>query len=179
MKQLLLLTLTVLFINACGVPLSLRNDRRQKTDESRQFATTDSAFATYVATFEQQGAQKTGNPDFRIGDIPINFGDTENPHFQGVCFEYSDGTKEIIIQKNWWDNVDQSYRESLLFHELGHCRLGREHDNTLVPSNDGDKKLSMMSAVIVNSNEYSANRDAYLTELFTQNVNSLLSAFSP
>ncbi len=174
----LLLIFTITFATSCGLPLSMRNDRVSKSVETRQFTSTDPTFSTYISSFERIAIEKTGDTSFRIGDIPINFGDTENPHFQGVCFEYSDGSKEVIIKKEWWDSADENYRESLLFHELGHCRLNREHDNTLIPSNDGDKKLSMMSAVIVNSNEYSQNKEAYLTELFTKDIQLLLSAFS-
>ena len=139
------------------------------------------AFGQYLARFEEVGRAYTKNPEFQIGDIPVCFGDTENPRFDGVCFSYASGKKEIVIKKSWWEQynvLDESgkedyslLRESLIFHELGHCRLGRKHEETiLVLSEQGNNikiKKSLMSHNIIGSEHYRKYKNAYWEELFT------------
>ena len=168
--------LLIAIISSCGIPLPLQKDLVVKDRNAiRQFTTTDPTFASFVDEFEIKGKAITGNADFKVVDVPINFGDTENPSFQGVCFEYPDGTKEIIIKKAWWDATNnQDYRESLIFHELGHCALGRDHLDDTASSNTGTYKISMMNSIILAPEHYQPNKDEYLEELFTQDYTDLV-----
>ncbi|MCR9203282.1 MAG: hypothetical protein NXH75_01810 [Halobacteriovoraceae bacterium] len=171
-----LLTFITLFITAsCGIPLPLQQDLVVKDlDAVRQFSQTDPTFASFVQEFELRGRVIMNDGSFSVGDIPINFGDTENPSFQGVCFEYPDGTKEIIVRREWWNNVNDEYKESLLFHELGHCRLGRDHLNDIQKDSTGiDQKVSMMNSVIVQPNSYKDHKEQYQIELYTKNTDEL------
>ena len=153
----------------------------ENKEGTRQCSQTNyNAFGQYLARFEEVGRAFTKNPEFQIGDIPVCFGDTENPRFDGVCFSYASGKKEIVIKKSWWDqhsaqdeNGKEDYsliRESLIFHELGHCRLGRKHDETLLPIPEGAQieiKKSMMSHNIVSAEHYRKYKNGYWEELFT------------
>lgn len=65
----------------------------------------------------------------------------------GQCKSYSDGSKQVVIDEPYWNRVDENEREYLVFHELGHCILGREHLDTkdengictsIMQSGDGD-----------------------------------------
>lgn len=160
--------LSIITLSGCGIPLPLQKDLVVKDRNAvRQFATTNPAFNQYVQEFEQRGRVILNDGSFSVGDIPINFGDTENPAFQGVCFEYPDGTKEIIIRESWWQGASDAYRESLVFHELGHCRLGRDHLDDVREVDNINHKVSMMNSVIVPPQTYNQFRDEYLKELFT------------
>lgn len=163
-------------MSSCGLPLH-RDLVIKNKGEVRQFETSNPVFANIVTQFEQAGKQYSGNSNFSAGNVPVNFGDTENPSFEGVCFSYPDGQTEVIIRESWWNSASQALRESLLYHELGHCVLGRDHDNETVDVNGVSKKASMMNSVIVNSNQYNTHKAGYLTELFTQTKQSLFSSF--
>lgn len=170
----LLLFLTTLVLTSCGIPLPLQKDLVIKDlNAVRQFATTDSTFASYVQEFELRGRIITNDGSFSVGDIPINFGDTENESFQGVCFEYPDGTKEVIVRRSWWDAVDEDYRESLLFHELGHCRLGRDHLDDVRSSSTETHKISMMNSIIIGPQKYKSYKEEYQRELYTFDTTEL------
>ena len=184
----------------------------------RKFNTSNPVFDKYIARFEELGRAYTGERYFKVGDIPINFGDTENPLYDGVCFSYSNGEKEIIIKKSWWDRHEkkgedvqdeekekettgdvkdketeselpsedkrkeekkESYsliQESLIFHELGHCSLGRQHEEGFLAS---EVKKSMMSHNIVTSNSYRKYKEGYWEELFTGSTEKLESLVAP
>ena len=187
-----LIFLFILSASSC----SAISDFVENKKGGRKFATTNPIFDKYIARFEQLGKSYTKDPYFHIGDIPINFGDTENPLFDGVCFTYSNGEKEIIIKKSWWDEYEKKdtvegdekqdaeeeeeeekehyslIQESLIFHELGHCHLNRKHENgplsTQIPI-----KRSMMSHNIVSENDYRKYKEGYWEELFTESTETL------
>jgi hypothetical protein len=175
MKYFYLFLLTAL-LSSCGIPLPLQKDLVVKDINAvRVNTTTNPVFISFIQEFEIKGKAITGNADFAIGDVPINFGDTENPDFQGVCFEYPDGTKEIIIKEEWWSRTNnQEYRESLLFHELGHCALGRDHLDHEEAKGAESFKVSIMNSIILTPAAYQPNRSEYLEELFTQDYTDLL-----
>jgi len=83
----------------------------------------------------------------------------------GQCKSYSNGSKEIVIDQPYWDRVDEMEREYLVFHELGHCILGREHLDS--------RDASGICTSIMQSGEGEcksiydlANREELLEELF-------------
>lgn len=169
----ILFALLLATFNSCGLPLH-RDLVVKNKGEVRQFNSSNPVFANIVTQFEQAGRQYSGNPNYTVGDVPVNFGDTENESFEGVCFSYPDGTTEVIIRESWWNSASQALKESLLFHELGHCALGRDHTNETIDVNGVSWKASMMNSVIVNSGQYNSHRAGYLSELFTQTTSSLL-----
>lgn len=171
-------TLLILGLSSCGVPLPLQSDLMIRGESAvRKFSSTDDAFASYISEFEQMGKTLKSDVNFEVGDIPVNFGDIENVDFQGVCYTYTDGSKEIIIRKEWWDGHTDDYRKSLIYHELGHCRLNREHlDDTVESLGEGEGeifKTSMMNSVIVRPRDYNRFTDSYHRELFTQDTADL------
>lgn len=162
----------LILISSCGLPIG-RDLVVKNKGEVRQFESSNPLFASIVSQFEAAGKQYSGNPNFSAGHVPVNFGNTENEAFEGVCFSYPDGTTEVIIREAWWNSASQSLKESLLFHELGHCVLNRDHDNETHEANSYTYKASLMNSVIVNSNQYNQFKAGYLTELFTLNKTPL------
>lgn len=170
---LFLLTIAITTLSSCGLPFGA-DFVKKKSQAVRTNTTTNPVFSSYIASFEQVGKSETGQTQFSIGDIPVNFGDTEHPDYQGVCFSYENGQHEVIIRESWWNSASDTYRESLLFHELGHCRLGREHDDSKISTNVQNFKASMMSSVIVSPGEYDKYKAGYWKELFTQSKVQLM-----
>jgi hypothetical protein len=140
---------------------------------TRQFTTTQGEFFSYVATFENHAKIELGNPAFTVVDIPINFGDTENSEYVGVCFSYSNGDKEIIIDKQWWDRVSITSRESLIFHELGHCAINRVHNDEEIVKSGKTVRASIMHPGVVSSTDYNAYKTGYIHELYTSDQSVL------
>ena len=84
----------------------------------------------------------------------------------GMC-TWGRGFNRVELSTNAWDRGSETFREMLVFHELGHCLLGRGHKN----SRHSDGRLeSLMNSYLFDQRIYLANRDAYLKELFTAEV---------
>lgn len=76
----------------------------------------------------------------------------------GVCQWYSDGSREILIDPNFWysPSTTEKDREVLMYHELGHCDLDRDH---IDPS-------SIMEEYHIGGGEYEDHEEYYKSELF-------------
>lgn len=162
----------------CGSDLIKKHLVKHKVGVSRQYSTTDPTFASYVTQFEQAftGIHKS---TMKISNIPINFGTPNEEEFEGVCHLYSNGDKEIIIRKDWWDRVSEEARQLMIFHELGHCVLDRDHKNDKGYYQGREINLSIMSAVLMPVFDYKSFKEEYYYELFTSNHEKLNLKISP
>lgn len=81
----------------------------------------DPVLAPYFASFSQNiGVDTSG--------ISAGFANTEttpNPLGEviGECNSYSDGTRTIQIDSDFWANATDDQREQVMYHELSHCSM--------------------------------------------------------
>ena len=45
----------------------------------------------------------------------------------GVCYRFFSGYK-ILIKKPWWDMATDANKRQLIYHEMAHCLIYREHE---------------------------------------------------
>ncbi|NJL74998.1 MAG: hypothetical protein HC892_08160 [Saprospiraceae bacterium] len=91
--------------------------------------------------------------------LPINEGSVI-----GKCSSNTDN-KKITIDSDFWRSASRFERELVVFHELGHCYLQRNHLDT---ANGDGTCTSLMHSGLTNcrSNYNSVTRARYLDELF-------------
>ena len=145
MKNLIIVILSLVGTVACG--------RAPEKDLGE--------FAPYVSSFEQK-SQEVGAP-IQVTDLKMRFGDLQAAQEDGVCEIKEGETPTITIDQTAWSVMDETTREAVVFHELGHCVLKRVHDNTL------DKvgmPVSLMYPTQMDSSIYSLNQVQYNRELF-------------
>jgi len=76
----------------------------------------------------------------------------------GECSPIGYGDGNILIDKNFWYDANDAERHVLLFHELGHCVLGRKHNNN---------HMSIMYPMVnVPAEYYDVDKSEMLEELF-------------
>jgi hypothetical protein len=95
-----------------------------KKVDPREFTSSNPTFDSYIAHYLSIKGRKV---DY---DAVINFKSLE-PGKAGICIKYSTGQREIQIDPTYWNLPTTSLNEhiSLIFHELGHCDLNRDHYN--------------------------------------------------
>lgn len=85
----------------------------------------------------------------------------------GLCTQriYTYGPPELSIDVDikFWSDADDLTREALIFHELGHCLLNREHNNDTL----NGVPVSLMHHSVVKSKDFGVSYDAYIDELFS------------
>lgn len=113
----------------------------------------DPEFQSYVKSFED-AAEVTVWSD-------IEFSDELKPTSAGTC---NHSSKAIKINRAEWQKWPTTYREQIMFHELGHCVLDRAtHDESM--KSDNNPRSIMHPSFGVIPKYWKTNRAAYLKEL--------------
>lgn len=81
---------------------------------------------------------------------------------QGAAAQCNTGSKTITVNKASWLTMTPIQKEFVIFHEMGHCALGRSDHVTAYPS------LMNAALYLGKISFYESNRDRYLEELFTK-----------
>lgn len=150
----ILSTITVLCFQNCGVIPDV-----QETDQRPDFST-DPTFEPYIQEFEAHYNRSTA-------DIPIAFDDLD-PSVAGVCYRsYVAGSVRfayIKIDRNYWPKMSEYQKLNLIFHELGHCALNRDHvksDSVRVCP------TSFMYEQVLDTSCIRSNINSYIQEMFS------------
>lgn len=152
MKKILALVMTLV---SCGSNFTL--------------ASQDDDLASYVQRFEDVYG-------IEISDvISITFADLDsaNTNHVGVCTVNDETTKSDYIQidPNTWATFDDSTKEEVIFHEIGHCILDRNHTTAVRDSvKYGRIPASIMFPSILDTNFYQRFHDYYRNELINNSV---------
>jgi hypothetical protein len=137
-------------------------------------------FQTIVETFIEEAALRGFN--YQITNLIIRYDDDPESNYCGLCNSSSidQNIQKIILinsSKCW---LNDAQKEALIFHELGHCFLGRLHDTTLLPNDDpksmmAEGNIRIYSPCIyaiggTNDCNFTFKRTYYLDELFNENA---------
>lgn len=125
---------------------------------------TNSALQSYYASFEREAALRGYDVDLDDLDLVSTIEEIEEDGIAGTCHYNSQESNRITIDLTFWQNANQSTRELVVFHELGHCVLFRDH---LEDENNQNTCLSIMNSGTSGCRvRYADNREYYLDELF-------------
>lgn len=115
-------------------------------------AVVDPELSEYAMRFEREMGVTTEG-------INMGFGSLKSPSV-GLC-SIKNGEVRITIDRAFWDTIGEEQREHLMYHELGHCAMGLDHDNSIMGNNC--PKSMMYPYLFVNC--YLNHRDYYISEL--------------
>lgn len=110
-------------------------------------------------------------PGSVIDRLVIEFEDMLGKKEWAFCECDGQGAPHIFISQAHWNNLTELGRENLIFHELGHCILNRDHVDRLVEENGEMYPVSVMFPTTLSDELYEKHRDYYLRELFLGAVN--------
>lgn len=138
-------------------------------NDPRKTLTTDAEFSEYIVQFEIDYAYYL-DIDYSASDIPVTFSDKLDKKYLGACYYYGKNHqwREIKISRKLWQDLDNKQRQALIYHELGHCALNREHRDEYYRS----FPISIMNTYHIAEN-YAKFSDEYDYELFTQGEKEL------
>lgn len=153
MKKIYLIIVVGMVMIGCG---------KEKTETRDLKVHVDSELEQYALEFEQEMGVNT---DY----ISMMFGDLSGLQM-GLCTSWSDGRREITIDKEYWDEQDDLGKEQLMYHELGHCAMNLSHDASLVldPNTNQNIEASIMNPYFFGDDyNWHSYRDAYKQALKT------------
>ncbi len=175
MKQLIIL-LTTLMISACGSDGGSVSTEpplpRQGVEQNPDILSYVEAFearynidVNYTVTFDTSG--ETGEQGSSGTTV-------------GVCRVWSNGYREVLINKEWWDGQADVSRKILVFHELGHCSFDRGHntakDATVSPNRPESIMYPTINPIVYWYSQNQTYRDYYENELVNNRQNAIWSS---
>lgn len=125
----------------------------------------DTGLLSYFERFELEAAARGITFDYEEDRIEGHLENIEETDVSGKCQFNSVYPDKVTIDVNFWRSASDLEKEFVVFHELGHCFLEREH--TEEATNGNVCKSIMHSGTGTCRNAYSlSTRTNYLDELF-------------
>jgi len=128
---------------------------------------TDTELIPYFDLFAAEAAKRGITVDYVAERIEGSIRQIDDESVLGQCFRNEEKPKKVVVDTEYWADASESEKEFLIFHELGHCFLNRDHDDSF----DGDGTcLSIMHSTpqACTFELTEENKEAYLDELFEQ-----------
>lgn len=150
MRYFTLILLLVLVTSACSVEEEIEQELQ---------------LMKLVDKFGKEGAKRGHVMSHAISAINIEFGNIAGDNLLGECRRQGSGRHKVIIDRTFWNKSNPLERECIVFHELGHCVLNREH---LDDRDDNGECLSIMQSgqnLCIKSYTFEKRRH-FLDELF-------------
>lgn len=125
-------------------------------------------FVDLVLEFIDEGERRGVSLNYEDLGLTISLEENlDDPPLLGYC-KSRKNSKTVVISREFWEsrNISFESKKSLLFHELGHCLLGREHRSDTIIANICSSIMKPGTADCV---EILGSRiwwDYYLDELF-------------
>lgn len=111
----------------------------------------------YVSKFESEMGTNAQ-------DVSTEFKEINDGQAVGQCWEFNTGEKKILIDPRYWDVATECEREELMYHELGHCALGLDHNENVIDMGDSQIPESIMYPYIFCPDKF---RNYFIKELKT------------
>ena len=174
LSLLLLLTLTLIF-SSCrpdnDVLLGEENDITTPTTNPntiKAFANVDQSLWPYFQRFEEQAAARGYSINLNELELTGDLQDLPGENVGGQCTWHSSNPNHITIDEPLFNDLSDLYREFIIFHELGHCVLNRDHRED---SDHTGSCVSLMRSGLGNCNDnyHNGTRATYIDELFDPN----------
>jgi len=157
----------LIFFGAClEEDLSIAPDEITSPTE-RTYPNVDKALWPYFRSFEDAARDRGHTVDLASTRIVGTIEEIKEDNIAGTCsYGGRQSHKDVIIDKSFWDRASSLYREYIVFHELGHCYLFRDHTEaclqnrtyaSIMRSGNGDCR----------DNYTRSTRDYYLDELLS------------
>jgi hypothetical protein len=108
----------------------------------------------YVRSFEEHLGESV--------DVDIFFGDLEYGTV-GACY-YIFIREVVIVDQKWWRYASPTSRKQLIYHELGHCVLDKDHVDEIMHGNGCP--VSLMHSYVVSDSCFNEHEHYYLQDLF-------------
>jgi len=125
----------------------------------------DERLVSHFQEFERVAAARGIYIDLRDLGITGVIDQIDETGVLGTC-QYGLHIHHVTVDENFWRRASNISKEFVVFHELGHCVLARDHSESAFAN--GICKSIMRSGLGDCRDAYiSANRNYYLNELFS------------
>lgn len=120
----------------------------------------------YFETFKEKALENGLQIDYESANITAEIRLIDEGSVAGTCSTNGHDLRHITIDESFWNQASHLLKEMVVFHELGHCILGRGHEESAFPN--GICRSIMRSGLGSCRDAYiPQNRDYFIQELFS------------
>ena len=160
-----ILWLTITPLISCQKDDSSLITEEDTVGEESSITGVDPFLLEYFISFEEAGKERGLEIDLSTANITGSISEIQEENVAGQCNYHPFQPNHVTIDKSFWNRSNYLYREMIVFHELGHCYLGRDHFEEAFQN--GLCKSIMRSGTCCCRDAYTLkNRAYYLDELF-------------
>jgi len=157
----------LLTLNSCSSDFNIGSEETQEPESPATVAyyNVDERLWPYFESFEKEAALRNISIDLNEKEITGEIKNIPEEGVAGTC-RYGLHIHHVTIDISVWNRSSSAIREMIIYHELGHCVLGRGHKET---SNNNGVCLSIMNSGTTSCNvAYNTrNKAYYIDELFS------------
>jgi len=157
----------ILFVSLITIGACIEEDISVTEEQSvQEFPLVDEALWSHFVAFEEAAEERGLQVELNATTIRGTIEEIHEEDIAGTC-TYGGRTnfRDVVIDESFWDNSSFLAREYIVFHELGHCFLGRDHEEGCLANRT---YTSIMRSGLGNcrDNYNTTTREYYLNELF-------------
>lgn len=125
----------------------------------------DEALQVHFNRFLEEAAERGADYQAQVADLEGHIKEIERDGVVGQCHSSDEASNIVEVDEDFWQTASYTEREYVVFHELGHCVLGRGHSDGRTAAGICE---SIMYSGLTNCkvNYTASNRETYLDELF-------------
>lgn len=132
---------------------------------NNSYPNVDEALWVYFQRFEEEGRARGIDVDLVAERITGAIEALGEEDVAGQCTYASHAPNHVTIDLSFWNRASDWLREFVVFHELGHCELGRDHREAVF-ANGTCRSIMRSGLEDCRDNYTTATRNSYLDELF-------------
>jgi len=143
------------------------DDGAPEVPELREFPGVDERLWPFFIRFEDEAADRGITIDLAREGITGVIQSIDEENVAGTCNFNRQVPNHVMVDEEFFNRVNDLFREFIIFHELGHCTLFRDHLET---EDQFGRCTSMMRSGVEDCRDnYSlSTRTTYLDELYDE-----------
>jgi len=161
-RSMLLFSLSILFVSSC------QNDPVVSDEDIIETINADIPvdLIPYFESFKEKALEHNLLVDYEAANVTAEMKFINEGSVAGSCTTNGHDLRHITIDQSFWNQASHLLKEMVIFHELGHCILGRGHREDAFAN--GVCRSIMRSGLGECSDAYiPQNRDYFIEELFS------------
>lgn len=119
MNKVLVILSSIIFLFSVSCSSEL-----EETEVS--FQNVDEELLPFFDSFEMEGKKRGLQIDLESAGITGVIQNISDDGVAGTC-QYGSHIAHVTIDRGFWNHSNDDFKEYVVFHELGHCYLGRGH----------------------------------------------------
>ncbi len=120
----------------------------------------------YYDLFIEEANKRSVTLSPEATNVTMHFTDIPSSQVLGQCRYNPKAPNNVEIDFHHWNTFDDETKEFVVFHELGHCILDRDHRDDIDSSGRCESIMHSYKGLCI-FEYFGSNREGYLDELFT------------